>query len=209
MESVVEVKWVLINQCQIPAQHWVPGRQPSKIKKEGQMVGADRKGRDSNRKGRGKVPTVEARQKNCKIWKHYITEIDSGCMKYWNLKFSNETSLSASAQSRENVHKKYNSNQSSRSKNIEIPNGYSRGVTHPCRACSRASIFVHGCGPLCASSGGRNEISTDGLIFLVQIPAETVCQTAQGNMIWACVSVFDRQYLEFASLDISCILNLF
>ena len=66
-----------------------------------------------------------------------------------------------------------------------------------------------GCRSLCASYGGRGEISTHGLIVFVWCLAAPVCQTAQGNMIWAgVVLVFDWRYLEFASFDIACILNL-
>ena len=39
-----------------------------------------------------------------------------------------------------------------------------------------------------ASAGGRDDLSIDGLIVFVRCLAATVCQTAQGNMIWAGVS---------------------
>ena len=38
--------------------------------------------------------------------------------------------------------------------------------------------------------------------------SEQVSWCLIGDMIWADVSVFDKQYLEFASFDIACILNL-
>ena len=57
---------------------------------------------------------------------------------------------------------------------------------HSCRCCSQWRAIT--------SAGGCNKRSTDGLIVFVQSLAATVCQTAQGNMIWASVSVFDRQH---------------
>ena len=84
------------------------------------------------------------------------------------------------------------------------------GHTSTSRLLSILLLTVgHGWGSFCASSRRRDEISTGGLILFVRCLAARVCQTAQGNMIWASVvSEFDWKYLKFASFDIACILNL-
>ena len=49
-------------------------------------------------------------------------------------------------------------------------------------------------GEASTSSGGCNKLSTDGLIVFLRCLVSTLWQTAQGNIIWAGVLVFDWQH---------------
>ena len=128
-------------------------------------------------------------------------------MKYWNFTFSTKL-RQAPLHGLGSAHtKNLNSNWSSRSKNIKILTGYSKGAhihaapaLTPLPHCRPWPLRLHntcryrsrrGAG---TPSGGRIEISADDLIVFVRCLADTVFQTVQFNIIWAGVLLFDRQH---------------
>ena len=73
MDSMVELKEIVIHQCQIPGQYSGTGKPPYKILEEGRMVYTYWEEKDRKIKGMSRLPTMLAqatRPNNIKgVWK--------------------------------------------------------------------------------------------------------------------------------------------
>ena len=117
-----------------------------------------------------------------------ISEIYSGCMKYWNLTFQRNFARRLRTVWGSRTHKNRTQIEVLDKKMLTFRPGTVGRHTSTLRLLSFILFNVGLVLFTFASAGGRDELSADSLVTFVRCLAVTVCQTAQDNMIWSGVS---------------------